>query len=145
MPGMTPRRASRWLRGVLRLNAIVLMFAFPAVVLPDAWMNSASVSLGLGELADTPLFNYLARTLSALYGLCGIATWILASDLPRFAPLVRLWGISVVVAGIGFTTLDLIVGMPGAWAAIEGGYLLPTGILVLWLEARRDVIEEPTG
>lgn len=142
---MTSRLASRWLRRVLRLNAIVLMLAFPAVVMPEAWMNSAAVALGMGMPSDTPLFNYLTRTLSALYGLCGIATWILASDLPRYAPLVRLWGTSVVIAGIGFSLLDLIVGMPGAWAAIEGGYLVPTGILVLWLDGRRNAEDDPSG
>ncbi|WP_166830815.1 hypothetical protein [Thalassoroseus pseudoceratinae] len=143
MSSLPPERASRWLRRLLRLNAVVLMLAFPAVVLPDVWMNSAAITIGLGELSDTPLFNYLARTLSALYGMCGIATWILASDLPRYAPLVKLWGCSAIAAGVGFTMLDLIVGMPGVWAAIEGGYLLPTGAFVLWLDALRTRTNDP--
>src|SRR5262249_61889667 len=56
---------------LLRLEGAVLLLALPFVFLPTAWMAAAHVWLGLGPFPDSPLTEYLTRSLSGLYALWG--------------------------------------------------------------------------
>ena len=52
---------------ILRVIGITGLFAIPAIFLPYSWMNAIHDYMGLGELPDTPIVSYLARSLSAFY------------------------------------------------------------------------------
>jgi hypothetical protein len=54
---------------LLRVAAGVLLLAFPAALLPFAWMQAAHGWLGLGELPDQSILPYLTRSLSGFYGI----------------------------------------------------------------------------
>lgn len=138
------RPGSRLQRTVflLRLNALVLMFAFPAVVMPTRWMQAAHVALQLGEFHATPLFEYLTRSLSMVYGCVGILTWLLAGDPVRYQPLIRMWARACLLLGVVFSLLDIIVHMPWYWAVIEGVYLIGMGFTINGL-VRADFDAEP--
>src|SRR5437773_8762275 len=112
--------AAWWLVWWLRLSAGVLLLALVAVVLPQGWMAQTNDWLGFSALPDTPLVGYLTRSLSAVYALLGAMTLALAADVRRYAPLIRCLGWGYLVFGAVLLGLDFAVGMPLAWALIEG-------------------------
>ena len=128
--------AEKWLARLLRVNAVILMLAFPAVLLPAEWMAGIHERLGLGELPRIPLVGYLTRSVSAIYGLFGVATWILASDVRRFWPLVSFWGISCIICGPILLAIDLIESMPLFWTSFEGPYLFAVGCVMVLLQRK---------
>ena len=83
---MTADRLLLWL---LRVNAGVLLLAFPCALLPFAWMDAVHrEALGLGSLPDVPITPYLARSLSLLYALHGAIVLGVTHDWPRYRPVV---------------------------------------------------------
>jgi hypothetical protein len=89
--------------------------------------------LGLGEMPTGPIVEYLARSLSAFYALVGALCLVMASDLDRYRPLVRFFGVCLALLGIVFTGVDLAAGMPWWWTALEGPGAMPIGALVYFL------------
>ena len=77
--------SEKWLSLLLKINAVILMLAFPAVLLPTDWMARIHEQLALGDLPTTPLVGYLTRSVSGIYGLFGIATWILSTRSVSFS------------------------------------------------------------
>ena len=67
--------------GGLAATAVVPM------VMPFAWMQSLNDSLGLEPLVDTPLAQYLTRSLSAVYALLGVMTIYIGLDVRRYQRL----------------------------------------------------------
>ena len=128
--------AVRWLGLLIKINAVILMTAFVAVFLPESWMARIHEGIGMGEFPRGPLVGYLTRTVSGLYGLLGIATWILATDLRRYWPLVKLWGISCLLGGPIVAVIDWETQMPLYWTMFEGAYVTMMGAAVLLLQAR---------
>ena len=129
-------RAETLLAWFFRANGVVLTAAWPAVFFPTAWMASIHAEVGLGELPQAPIVEYLTRSASAIYGMLGVACFVLASDLRRFAPLVTLSGVSFLVLGALLVLIDLQAGMPAFWVYLEGPLLAPFGAIVLTLQAR---------
>ena len=80
-----------------------------------------------------PIVEYLARSLSAFYALVGALCLVMASDLERYRPLVRFFGVCLALLGIVFTGVDLAAGMPWWWTALEGPGAVPVGALVYFL------------
>ncbi|HID24729.1 MAG TPA: hypothetical protein EYP14_20340 [Planctomycetaceae bacterium] len=78
----------------------------------------------------------MARSTSLLYGLNGVATLILAADVRRYSPLVRLWGLAHLFGGVAFLAIDWTAGLPGLWTLGEGPVLIPIGVATLLLERR---------
>jgi hypothetical protein len=122
---------------VLRLVGLTEMFAFGAAVMPRVWMEDAHRSLGLGELPDSPVVNFIIRQTSFTYGLHGLALWLIAWDVVRYRPLVILTGIGYLLAGPAFFVIDYTSGMPWWWVVGDGGACLLIGALILWLEFGR--------
>jgi len=69
------------------------LFALVPVVMPWSWMAATHRWLGLGEIPTGPIVEYLARSLSAFYALVGALCLVMASDLDRYRPLVRFFGV----------------------------------------------------
>jgi hypothetical protein len=118
---------------LLRLLGVTALFALLAVVLPASWMAATHRWLGLGEMPTGSVVEYLARSVSAFYALLGALCLVMASDLERYRPLVRLFGVAFALLGIFFTGVDLVAGMPWWWTAIEGPRALAVGALIYFL------------
>jgi hypothetical protein len=115
------------------LLGIGSLFALVPVLMPMSWMAAAHRWLGLGEMPTGPIVEYLARSLSAFYALVGALCVAMASDLDRYRPLVRFFGVCLALLGIVFTGVDLAAGMPWWWTALEGPGAVPVGALVYYL------------
>jgi hypothetical protein len=109
------------------------LFALVAVFMPLSWMAAAHCWLGLGEMPTVPVVEYLARSVSAIGALLGALCLVMASDLERYRPLVRFFGVALALLGIVFTGVDLVAGMPWWWTAFEGPPGVPVGALLFVL------------
>jgi hypothetical protein len=105
---------------LLRFVGVGSLLALVAVFVPVSWMAATHRWLGLGEMPTAPVVEYLARSLSAFYALLGALCLVMASDLERYRPLVRFFGVAFALLGIVFTGVDLVAGMPWWWSASEG-------------------------
>jgi len=110
-----------------------MLSATLAVVLPTPWMAATHRWLGLGDFPRSPLVEYLTRSLSALYAFHGGILLLAASDVTRFAPLVRYIGSATLVIGAALLVIDLYAGLPPAWIAIEGPSVMLIGLAILRL------------
>ena len=115
------------------LLGIGSLFALVPVFMPMSWMAATHRWLGLGEMPTGPIVEYLARSLSAFYALVGALCLVMASDLDRYRPLLRFFGVCLALLGIVFTGVDLAAGMPWWWTAFEGPGAVPIGALVYYL------------
>lgn len=113
---MNHQRLQSWL---LRLAGLVEILAFGAVVMPRSWMEVSHAWLGLGEMPGGTIVMFMIRQASYAYGVHGISLWVLASDVARFRPLVRLNGASFLVAAPVFFIIDYTSGTPFFWTVID--------------------------
>jgi hypothetical protein len=128
---------AKWLLiWVLRLTGGAMLCALVFVFCPFEWMIAIHGRLGLGELAYTPLLSYLTRTLSALYATLGAILLFLSVDVERYLPLIRFFGILSVMAGVGVTTLDALLGLPLFWTVSEGPLTVVLGAALVALARR---------
>ena len=125
---------------VIRLRAVgvTALFALVSVFTPVSWLAASHRWLGLGEMPTGPVVEYLARSLSAFYAIMGALCLVMASDLDRYRPLVRFFGVCLALLGIVFTGVDLAAEMPWCWTALEGPGALPVGALVYFLARPAD-------
>jgi hypothetical protein len=119
------------------LGGIPALFALVPVFMPFSWMVAIHRWLGLGEMPNAPVVEYLARSVSAFYALLGALFLVMASDLDRYRPLVRFFGVAFALLGIIFLGVDAVAGMPWWWTAFEGPPGVPVGAL-LYLLARAE-------
>ena len=92
--------------------------------------------LGMGEFPAAPLTDYLARSVSALYGFHGVLLFIVSSDPVRYERIVLYLGVMNVVFGLMLLAIDVRAGLPVAWTVFEGPPLMGIGVLVLYLRSR---------
>jgi hypothetical protein len=128
---MTQRFLKVWL---LRLVGTVELGAFVAVVMPRHWMEVGHSWLGLGEMPDGAIVNFIIRQASFTYGLHGVLLWVLSWDVVRFRPLIMFTGISYLVAAPVFLVIDWASGMPSLWTIGDGGSCLVFGGALLYLD-----------
>ena len=124
---------ARWLTVLLRLEGAIEMLAFIAAVMPFRWMALTHRWLGMGELPEFPLLNYLVRSVSILYGFHGVLLWLLATDVRRYRPLIMYATVSYLVAALAITWIDWVSSMPWWWGVGEAGSVLWLGLILLWL------------
>src|SRR5947209_14798980 len=109
-------KSDRLLEILLRyLLGIPGVFALVAVLMPVSWMAAAHRWLGLGEMPDAPVVEYLARSLSAMYAVLGALFLLAASDLERYRPLVRFLAVTFALLGLVLLGIDLAAGLPWWW------------------------------
>ena len=118
---------------VLRFGGTLLITAFGAVVLPPDWMAAAHRWLGMGEFPAAPLTDYLARSVSALYGFHGVLLLLVSGDPVRYQPIIRYLGVMNIVFGLMLLAIDVYAGLPTMWTMFEGPPLVCIGVLVLYL------------
>ena len=121
---------------LLRLQGGMLLLAVPAIFLPFTWMAAVHAWLGLGELPQTPVVEYLVRSLSGMYAFWGPIFLFLAADVHRYLPLVRFVARLQIVFGVGMLVLDTVVGMPLPWIISEGPVIVALSLVALSLARR---------
>jgi hypothetical protein len=77
--------------------------------------------------------DYLARSVSALYGFHGVLLLIVARDPVRFAPIVTFAGMMNVAFGLMMIAIDAHAGLPSWWTLGEGPPTVAFGIVILLL------------
>jgi len=128
---MNPCLLQMWL---LRLTGTVEFGAFLAVAMPRRWMEIGHHWLGLGEMPEGPIVDFIIRQASFTYGLHGVLLWLLSSDVARFRPLVVFSGISYLLAAPVFFLIDWNSGMPWFWTVGDVGSCLCVGVGLLLLD-----------
>jgi hypothetical protein len=118
---------------LLRFVGVSALFALVAVFMPFSWMAATHRWLGLGEMPDGPVVEYLARSLSAFYAVMGALCLVVATDLERYRPLVRFLGVVFALMSVVFLAVDLSAGMPWWWTASEGPGGVVFGVLLFVL------------
>jgi len=120
-----------WMGGVLTGSAFV------AMIMPTEWMASTHERLGLGVFPRTPVVEYLARSIAALYGFHGILLFVVAHDPVRLRPVVIALGWFNIALGAMLLAIDLDAGLPAWWTVAEGPSIVVVGILILLLRPDR--------
>ena len=118
----------------LRFDALILTAAFAAVFLPTRFMVASHASLGLGELPQEPIVEYLTRSVAVMYATRGLFVWLASTDTEKYAALIRLIGATNILIGAFLLGIDLFAGMPLFWVLGEGPPIAAVGALILWLE-----------
>jgi hypothetical protein len=115
---------------LLRFGAVMTGLAFLALPMPVASMVSVHRWLGLGELPQAPIVEYLARSVSSLYGFHGVLLFLLSTNVDRFAPIITYVALMNVLLGLMLIAIDTHAGLPALWVAFEGPPVVLTGIAV---------------
>lgn len=115
----------------LYLIAVTLILATFTVFLPTSWMIATHEFLGLGTFPNSPLTQYLTRSISALYAIHGMLIFSIAIQIKRNWHLVPAIGFThlffgIVVCGVGFTA-----PLPWYWRLAEGPSIAFAGLLIL--------------
>ena len=130
---------------VLRCGGVLLTLAFTAVFLPTDSMAAIHTWLGLGAFPAAPITDYLARSISAIYGFHGVLLLIIAADPVRYDPIVRYLGITNILLGLTLLGIDLHAGLPPWWIAVEGPPVMALGVFLLYLRTRAVSSTRRTG
>jgi len=117
----------RYVLGIPGLLALI------AVFMPMSWMSAAHRRLGLGEMPDAPIVEYLARSLSAFYALLGAICLFAAADLARYRPLARFLGLVLALLGVILLGVDVAADLPWWWLALEGPRAIVLGAVIYFL------------
>ena len=127
---------------ILRVIGVTGLFAIPVIFMPYSWMNPIHDYMGLGELPDTPIVSYLARSLSAFYAILSSITLFVSCDIRRYRSFVKLWAIIVTVTGFVLLGIDITAGMPTSWTLGESPPTIAVGLVVLWLQRKITVASD---
>jgi hypothetical protein len=127
------RGPAKWLTWLLALTGCGLMVATVPVFFPVSVIETLHGWLGLGEFPDSAIAIYLARSCSMLYAVHGCLMLIVAMDMRRYWPLVRVFGWLHVVIGLTVFGIDWTTPMPRYWIAGEGIPIAMAGVAIVWL------------
>ena len=112
------------------------MLAIVAVVMPHSWMAFVHEWLGMGPLPDEPIVDYLARYASGFAVFYGAVCFALATDVHRYARLITLQAILIIVLSAIGAVLGWRAGMPAWWMAADVGSCWFACGAMLWLQRR---------
>jgi hypothetical protein len=118
---------------LLRFLGACALLAVVAVFNPMSWMAATHERLGLGELPDAPIVEYLARSLSAFYFFFGVLSLLAASDIDRYRPVARVLAATFLLTGVLFVGLGLSTELPRWWPLFQGPPQIGIGGLLLFL------------
>lgn len=135
---MTDGRRIFLLQIVLFGSAAALSFAFVAAWIPESWMDAGHRAIGFGAAPDSPVYEYLARSIAMLYGAHGVLAFLVARDVRRYRLIVRYIGAFNLVFGLAITAIDIEAGMPLLWTWFEGPPTAAAGLTVLFLSRGLD-------
>ena len=128
--------ANRWLVLVLRVEGILMLLALGAVFFPDSWMDAGHRLVGLGDYPQSPITEYLARSLSLFYAGVGVLVLVISSDLAHYRRLIVYMGVGHLVFAPLLAYVDLQAEVPLTWALSEALSTAIVGVVILVLVAR---------
>ena len=120
--------AHRLLIVLLRFGALMTGLAFLTVPLPVESMVSTHRWLGLGDLPQVPIVEYLARSVAAFYGFRGVLLFLLSTDVARYAPSITDIVVMNVLLGLMLVAMDVHASLQVWWVVSEGSPVVLTGI-----------------
>jgi len=121
---------------ILRFLGVSALFAIPAIFFPYTWMNAIHRFMGLGEMPDSPIVSYLARSLSAFYATFGGMSLLISTNIRLYRQFVLFWGIAFCWLGTLLLGIDIFSGMPTSWTIGEGPLAIVIGLVILWLQRK---------
>jgi hypothetical protein len=121
---------------LLRIAGSFEMLAFLAMAMPRSWMEISHSWLGMGEMPDGAVIMFMIRQSSYVYGMHGVALWILASNIDRYRPLIIFNGIGFLLGAPIFFIIDYVSGMPWFWTVFDVVGCAGFGAAVLFLLRR---------
>jgi len=130
---MREQTAEKILTWLLRVLGFLAALAIIAVVMPTSWMVAGAEWAGTTPFQDSPLNQYLARSLSLLYAMFGVFVLYIARDVRRYRDLVLFMGWLTMALGAVLTAVDFSVGMPASWSWGEGPPTVLAGGVLIWL------------
>ena len=125
-------RGEPFVRRVMMAIGIGTMTAFVAAMMPVSWMEQTAEFFGI-EFQALPVTEYLARHLSLLYGMVGVAFCILARSPTLDRTLLRQIGFATIAFGVAQAVVDGASEMPFLWSALESISTVVGGGFLLWL------------
>jgi hypothetical protein len=120
----------------MRVGGVICLLALVAVFMPRSWMAACHQALGLGQLPEGPIVEYLARSLSLFYAVLGLLLWYLGGHVDRQEKIIGWVGAGMIVGGAILITVDSRSGLPTWWLAVEGPLVALIGIVILALKAQ---------
>lgn len=99
--------AAYWLALLLRVFGVVCLLALFPLFMPAAWIHGTHEWLGWGEFPSQPVAEYLARATSSLAAFLGGLCVMLATDVRRYAVVIRYTAVGVMgysACGLGLGT-----------------------------------------
>jgi len=128
----------RFLIIFLRVLGTTAFTAIIFVAAPYSWMDQIHRCLGMGQLPDTPVVGYLARSTSAFYAFHGALLWLISFDLRRYRQLLIFMAAMTIAMGLALFAIDWIEGLPLFWRLSEGPFDTAFGVVMLWLAMRME-------
>ena len=132
-------KAERALALLLRLVGAVCLLATFAVFMPLRWMAAVHDWLGLGQLPEGRIVEYLARSLSAFYALMGGLLVFVSFGVRRHAGVITCLAVASLLFAPMILVVDLSIGMSLRWTLQEGPFVLLVGTAILLLQWRARV------
>lgn len=125
--------SERWLQLLLRALGVWDLLALGGVLMPNHCMVAAHAWLGMGDMPQAPVVEYLARSASLIYAQHAVVFLFLSRDVRRYLPLIAFMAWVAVVSGVAMLAIDLISDIPLFWTVIEGpGYIaIASAVLAL--------------
>lgn len=144
-PTPSPPLRERLLVLLLRVGAVLTGSALFAALLPTEWMASVHRALGLGAFPESPLTEYLTRSISLLYAAHGGVLFVVSTDVRRYRPLVIYLGWLNIALGAALTAIDLAAPLPLWWTLSEGPWVAISGVVILALAPPPARMARPSG
>jgi hypothetical protein len=132
---MGPSKAREyWLALLLRVVGGVCLLALVALWMPRAWIDAGHRWLGCGPFPESPVAEYLARSVSALSAFYGGLLVGLSTDVRRYAPLIGYQAVAILLLSASGVVVGSWAGMPlwfvGGDAVACWAYSVPMLLLV---------------
>lgn len=114
---------------MLRSLGTICILAIVPLLAPRPYLADAHVRIGLGPFPDSPITEYLVRSVCSLCVFYGGLLLVISIDVPRFIPVIRYQALAIltfsafgVLAGVtsGMPVWFVLADAVGCWA-----FLLP--------------------
>lgn len=99
--------------------------------MPRDWHAATHAALGLGDFPEAPIAEYLARGMSGLCAFYGLLLLALATDVPRYRPIIIFQATALMIVSQAATLALLRSGMPTWW--LYGDFLSVCGFSIIVL------------
>lgn len=136
---MKPQTAEKILTILFRLNAILLTSALLTVFLPSSLMHQIHEWLGMGEMPQDEITEYLARSCSMLYTVHGLVLLVVSLNIRKYWNIIPLLAGLHLAMGVFLLGIDIKAGMPWYWTIAEGPGIIIFACALFWFWSKANV------